>query len=91
MPDGGNTWAISGAAGVLKAGSRTAAEFASWQATRQEEGAWRISAESVESDPYWLENATAFKAALQMGRGEVRGPAVLVCAEPLVFDMRIGE
>lgn len=91
MPAGANVWAISGAAGVLKAGSRTAAEFASWQATRQEDGSWRITATVVETDPYWLENATALKAVLRMGRGDVRGSASLVCVEPLVFDMRIGE
>ena len=91
MPAGTSTWAISGAAGVLKAGSRTAATFAAWQASRQEDGSWRISAESVEADPFWLENATAFKAVLEMGRGDVRGPAHLVSADPLVFDMRIGD
>lgn len=91
MPSGTSTWAISGAAGVLKAGSRTAAAFTAWQASQQDDGAWRITATTVEADPYWLENATTLKAVLEMGRGDVRGPAAVVSVEPLIFDMRIGE
>lgn len=83
------TWAISGAAGRLLCGSRVAATFADWSATPLEDGRWRIACGSMTPDPYWFENGTGFRAALVVGRGDVRGLAQLVSREPLVFDMEI--
>lgn len=91
MPAGVSSWAISGAAGSLKAGSRQAATFASWTASHLEGQRWRISAASVTPDPYWLENGSSFRASLSMGQGEVRGPAEIVSLDPLVFEMEIGS
>lgn len=89
MPAGTSSWSITGAAGSLKAGSRHAASFASWSAARQPDGRWRISAASVDPDPYWFENGSSFRAVLRVGKGELRGPAEIVTHDPLTFDMRI--
>jgi hypothetical protein len=91
MPAGASSWAISGAAGSLRAGSRAAASFGRWVASSLPDGRWRIEAQDVTPDPYWLENGSAFRGVLTMGRGDVRGPATVVSLEPLVFDMTIGS
>lgn len=91
MPEGQPHWSIKGAAGSLRAGSRLAASFGRWEAGHQPDGRWRIEAQSVVPDPYWLENASSFTGVLAMGRGDVRGAATIVSVEPLVFDMEIGS
>lgn len=85
-----STWAITGKAGLLKAGSRVAATLDGWSAAVQPDGRWRISVERHTPDPYWLENGSAFRASLTMGKGEVSGPAEIVSTDPLAFDMEIG-
>lgn len=89
MAAGASSWAVSGSAGLLRAGSRVAAEIGRWSAAPQPDGRWRISVSQHTPDPYWLENGTSFVAILQVGKGEVRGPAEVVSVEPLVLDVRI--
>lgn len=91
MPAGRSTWAISGAAGSLRAGSRTAATLDGWSAAVQPDGRWRISVERHTPDPYWLENGSSFRGSLTVGKIEVKGRAEIVSLEPLVFDMEIGS
>lgn len=91
MTAGASSWAISGVAGSLRAGSRTAATLNGWSAAVQPDGRWRISVDHHTPDPYWLENGSAFKGVLQVGKAEVKGPAEIVSLDPLVFDMEIGS
>lgn len=87
MPAGQSTWQIKGAAGSLKTGGRLAAQISGWEAKPDGEGGWRVTATTTEVDAYWLENGTRFRAALTMGKGELRGVATLISLEPLTFDL----
>lgn len=90
MTVGQSTWSISGRAGLLKAGFRTAATLNGWSAAVQPDGRWRISVDNHTPDPYWLENGSGFRGVLNVGRAEIKGPAEIVSLDPLIFDMEIG-
>jgi hypothetical protein len=86
-------WKIRGHTGRLRAGSRPAATFGSWDARPLGDNRWEITTSGglTESDPYWLEHGTSFTAVLEMGKngGGIRVPAEIVHRDPLVFQIEI--
>lgn len=82
-------WAIKGAAGRLRAGSRLAATLRRWEARHVEGKRWRFEFEGYDADPYWFEHGDNFKMTLDMGRSVVSGPATIVSRDPLIVEMEI--
>lgn len=85
-------WAVSGDGGRLRCGSRLAATFGKWEASYLGGSQWRIIAKPVQTDAYWLEHGSQFRATLRIGRGEVTLRTEVVMTSPtLVFDMEVIE
>jgi hypothetical protein len=85
---------IRGSAGRLLSGSRPAATFLAWEAHRSDVpgGPWRITAEGLQGDPLRFEVPGQYRARLAVGRGEVRGRAMVVHGDEggtLIFTMEI--
>lgn len=84
-----NAWAIRGAAGRLRAGSRPAASLGAWEAKHVDGQRWRFTFESYTPDPYWFEHGSSFKVTLSMGKSELRAPCEITSRDPLIIELEM--
>lgn len=84
-----NAWAIKGATGTLRAGSRPAARLGAWEAKHVEGSLWRFTFAAFEPDPYWFEHGEHFSIRLEMHKGGISGPVEITSRDPLIVEMEI--
>lgn len=86
---------LTGSGGALLSGFRVATELGGWEASTRpaaEGGGFRVVVQQHTPDPFeWEYRGPTLTAELEVGRVTLRGPALLECAEPLIFVLQPEE